>query len=196
MLALSLSKVLSLPIRFIGTGEKIGNLDLFYPDRMADRILGMGDVMSLIEKAEEVIDPSMANNMVAKLLRGNFTIDDLMNNLMQIKKLGKMSKILKMIPGLANKVSPEKIEEAERKMAIYEILISSMTVKERKNPKLLKQASRKKRIMEGSGRSAQEYNKLLNDFDQMSKNMTEMAKKVKSGDLSELNKLGFGSGGF
>lgn len=81
-------------------------------------------------------------------------------------------------------------------MAIYEILISSMTVKERKNPKLLKQASRKKRIMEGSGRSAQEYNKLLNDFDQMSKNMTEMAKKVKSGDLSELNKLGFGSGGF
>ncbi len=123
VLALSLSKVLSLPIRFIGTGEKIGNLDLFYPDRMADRILGMGDVMSLIEKAEEVIDPSMANNMVAKLLRGNFTIDDLMNNLMQIKKLGKMSKILKMIPGLANKVSPEKIEEAERKMAIYEILI-------------------------------------------------------------------------
>ncbi len=89
VLALSLSKVLSLPIRFIGTGEKIGNLDLFYPDRMADRILGMGDVMSLIEKAEEVIDPSMANNMVAKLLRGNFTIDDLMNNLMQIKKLGK-----------------------------------------------------------------------------------------------------------
>ncbi|TKA59553.1 Signal recognition particle protein [Mycoplasmopsis bovis 8790] len=194
--ALSLSKVLSLPIRFIGTGEKISNLDLFYPDRMADRILGMGDVMSLIEKAEEVIDPLMANNMVAKLLRGNFTIDDLMNNLMQIKKLGKMSKILKMIPGLANKVSSEKIEEAERKMAIYEILISSMTVKERKNPKLLKQASRKKRIMEGSGRSAQEYNKLLNDFDQMSKNMSEMAKKVKSGDLSDLNKLGFGSGGF
>ncbi|CAL59282.1 signal recognition particle protein [Mycoplasmopsis agalactiae] len=194
--ALSFSKVLSLPIRFIGTGEKISNLDLFYPDRMADRILGMGDVMSLIEKAEEVIDPSMANNMVAKLLRGNFTIDDLMNNLMQIKKLGKMSKILKMIPGLANKINPEKIEEAERKLAIYEILISSMTLKERKNPKLLKQASRKKRIMEGSGRSAQEYNKLLNDFDQMSKNMTEMAKRVKSGDFSELNKLGFGSGGF
>ncbi|WP_029513507.1 signal recognition particle protein [Mycoplasmopsis primatum] len=192
--ALSLSKVLSLPIRFIGTGEKISNLDLFYPDRMADRILGMGDVMSLIEKAEEVIDPSMANNMVAKVLRGKFDLDDLMNNLKQMKKLGKMSKILKMIPGLANKVSPEKIEEAETKLAIYEVLINSMTVRERKNPKLLKQASRKQRIMKGSGRSAQEYNKLVNDFEQMSKNMSEMAKKIKSGNLSDLTKMGFGAG--
>ncbi|MCS4536955.1 signal recognition particle protein [Mycoplasma sp. CSL7475-4] len=192
--ALSLTKVLNLPIRFIGTGEKISNLDLFYPDRMADRILGMGDVLSLIEKAEEVYDPKDANNMVAKLLKGNFTLDDLMNNLAQMKKLGKMKSILKMIPGLANKISEEKIEEAEVKMRSYEILISSMTKKERQNPKLLKQASRKARIISGSGRSAFEYNRLINDFESMSKNMGEMAKKIKSGNLSDLSKLGFGGG--
>ncbi|MBZ4203568.1 signal recognition particle protein [Mycoplasma tauri] len=192
--AFSLSKVLALPIRFIGTGEKISNLDLFYPDRMADRILGMGDVMSLIEKAEEVIDPSMANNMVAKMLKGNFTIDDLMSNLNQIKKLGSMSKILKLIPGLSKKIDSDKITEAEQKLAVYEIIINSMTKKERKNPKLLKQSSRKQRIMAGSGRSAQEYNKLINDFEQMSKNMSEMAKKIKGGNFSDLTKLGFGGG--
>ncbi|WP_027120921.1 signal recognition particle protein [Mycoplasmopsis lipofaciens] len=192
--ALSITKVLNLPIRFIGTGEKVSNLDLFYPDRMADRILGMGDVMSLIEKAEEIYDPDMANNMVAKILKGNFTLDDLMSNLAQMKKMGKMSKIIKMIPGLSNKISQEKIEEAEVKMYSYEILISSMTKKERQNPKLLKQAERKQRIIKGSGRSAFEYNRLINDFEQMSKNMNEMAKKIKSGNLGDLNKLGFGGG--
>ncbi|WP_029608786.1 signal recognition particle protein [Mycoplasma simbae] len=194
--ALSLTKVLGLPIKFIGTGEKISNLDLFYPDRMADRILGMGDVLSLIEKAEEIYDPNEANNMVAKILKGNFTLDDLMSNLAQMKKLGKMKSILKMVPGLANKISDEKIQEAEDKMASYEILISSMTKKERQNPKLLKQASRKARIIKGSGRSAFEFNRLVNDFEAMSKNMSEMAKKVKSGNLSDLTKLGFGNGSF
>lgn len=193
--ALSLTKMLKLPIRFIGTGEKVSNLDLFYPDRMADRILGMGDVMSLIEKAEEVIDPKMANNMVAKILRGNFTLDDLMEQLAQIKKLGKMSKILKMIPGLARKIDEDKIAEAEMKMYNYEILISSMTSQERKNPKLLKNANRKARIIKGSGRSAQEYNRLLNDFDQLVKNMGEMAKKINSGNFSDIAKMGgFGGG--
>lgn len=188
---LSLTKVLNLPIRFIGTGEKISNLDLFYPDRMADRILGMGDVMSLIEKAEEVIDPSMANNMVAKILRGNFTLDDLMNNLAQIKKMGKMKGLLKMIPGLSAKIDDDKIAEAEMKMASYEILMNSMTPRERKVPKLLKQASRKERILKGSGRTAHEYNRLLSDFDSMQKRMSEMAKKINSGDLSDLSKMGF-----
>ncbi|TQC54204.1 signal recognition particle protein [Mycoplasmopsis mucosicanis] len=190
--ALSLAKVLNLPIKFIGTGEKISNLDLFYPDRMADRILGMGDVLSLIEKAEEVYDPNQANNLIAKVLKGNFTLDDLMANLAQMKKMGKMKSLLKMIPGLANKISDEKIQEAESKIASYEILMSSMTKKERLNPKLLKQATRKARILKGSGRSAFEYNRLLNDFDSMSKNMSEMAKKVKSGNLADLAKMGIG----
>ncbi|WP_029512778.1 signal recognition particle protein [Mycoplasmopsis iners] len=190
--ALSICKMLNIPIRFIGTGEKVSNLDLFYPDRMADRILGMGDVLSLIEKAEEVIDQDVAQNTVQKILRGNFTLDDLMQNLAQMKKMGKMAKLIKMIPGLANKVNEEKIQQAEEKFASYEILINSMTMKERKNPKLLRQASRKERIIKGSGRSAFEFNRLLNDFDQMSKNMTEMGKKIKSGNFGDLTKMGFG----
>lgn len=192
--ALSITKVLNLPIRFIGTGEKINNLDLFYPNRMADRILGMGDVRSLLEKAEEVIDPSMANNMVAKVLRGKFTLNDLMQNLAQMKKLGKMNKIIKLIPGLANKVSDEKIEEAELKFYTYEILMNSMTDRERENPKLLKQSARKQRIIKGSGRTAREYNRLVNDFDALVKNMSEMAKKIKSGNFKDIAKLGFGGG--
>ncbi|VEU78158.1 signal recognition particle protein [Mycoplasmopsis columbinasalis] len=192
--ALSIAKVLNVPIKFIGTGEKTSNFDLFYPDRMADRILGMGDVLSLIEKAEEAIDADMAQNTVAKMLRGQFTLDDLMQNLAQIKKLGKMTKIIKMIPGLAKKIDEQRIEEAEEKFKTYEILINSMTIKERKNPKLLKQASRKARIIKGSGRSAFEYNRLINDFEQMAKNMTEMSKKIKSGDLGSLAKMGFGGG--
>ncbi|VEU75339.1 signal recognition particle subunit [Mycoplasmopsis maculosa] len=194
--ALSLTKVLNIPIRFIGTGEKISNLDLFYPERMADRILGMGDVMSLIEKAEEVIDPEMANNMVAKILRGNFTLDDLMQNLAQIKKLGKMSKLLKMIPGLSKKIDEEKINEAEEKLFTYEILINSMTKRERKNPKLLKQASRKARILKGSGRTPHEYNRLINDFEAMTKRMSELSNKIGKGDLSDLTKLGMNGGNF
>ncbi|OAB48907.1 signal recognition particle protein [Mycoplasmopsis gallinarum] len=190
--ALSIAKVVNIPIRFIGTGEKVSNLDLFYPDRMADRILGMGDVLSLIEKAEEVYDPNLANNTIANILKGNFTLDDLMNNLAQIKKMGKMTKLIKMIPGLAKKIDENKIEEAEAKFASYEILINSMTKKEKQNPKLLKQASRKQRILAGSGRSAFEYNRLLNDFELMTKQMSEMTKKIKSGNLSDLTKLGFG----
>ncbi|KKB26633.1 Signal recognition particle, subunit Ffh SRP54 [Mycoplasmopsis meleagridis] len=190
--ALSISKMLNIPIRFIGTGEKVSNLDLFYPDRMADRILGMGDVLSLIEKAEEVIDTDMAQNTINKILKGTFSLDDLMNNLAQMKKMGKMSKLIKMIPGLSNKISEEKIEQAEEKFKSYEILINSMTIQERKNPKLLKQSSRKERILKGSGRSAFEYNRLVNDFESMAKNMNEIAKKIKSGNFSDLNKLGFG----
>ncbi|WP_029905573.1 signal recognition particle protein [Mycoplasmopsis opalescens] len=188
--ALSITKVLNVPIRFIGTGEKVANLDIFYPDRMADRILGMGDVLSLIEKAEEVFDPNDSKNMVAKILRGNFTMDDLMNNLAQVKKMGKMKSLVKLIPGLAKKIDDSKIDEAETKLRSFEIIINSMTIKERRNPKLLKNASRKARIIKGSGTSAFEYNRLMNEFDLMSKRMTEMAKKIKSGNLGDLTKMG------
>ncbi|QIW62007.1 signal recognition particle protein [Mycoplasmopsis gallinacea] len=193
--AFSLRSVLNLPIRFIGTGEKVSNLDLFYPDRMADRILGMGDVMSLIEKAQDVIDASKAEKMMMKMFSGEFTLDDLMEQISQIKNLGKFSKILKMLPGnLSSKISESQMEKAEEKFALYQILISSMTKKERQNPKLLKQASRKERILKGSGRTAQEYNKLLNDFDAMSKRMQDMAKNIKNGNFGGFGGLG-GSGG-
>ncbi|MFV8401332.1 signal recognition particle protein [Mycoplasma sp. 005V] len=178
--ALSLRQVLNIPIRFIGTGEKTSNLELFHPDRMAERILGMGDVMTLIEQASESIDEDKAKNMVERIFSGQFTLDDLMEQIKQMKQMGKFSKILKMLPGnLASKIDESEIEKAEEKMQLYQILMSSMTKAERKNPKLLKQASRKERILKGSGRSAQEYNKLLNDFDAMSKKMTQIAQNFK-----------------
>ncbi|WP_371246826.1 signal recognition particle protein [Mycoplasmopsis agassizii] len=178
--ALSIKEMLNIPIKYIGTGEKTSNLDVFHPDRMADRILGMGDVLTLIEKAEEVIDEKEAKKMVNKMFSGNFTLDDLMQNLNQVKKLGKMSKLIKMIPGLAGKISEEQISEAEEKIKLFEILISSMTLEERKKPRLLKNASRKQRIMQGSGKSAQEYNRLIIEFDRMSKQMKLMADKARN----------------
>lgn len=168
--ALSIRFILNLPIKFIGTGEKISNIDLFYPDRMADRILGMGDVLSLIEKAQDVIDEDKAKNMMERMFSGNLNLDDFMQQIAQINKLGKFSKLLKFMPGnLTNKISEDKIDSAEKKLKTYQILLSSMTIKERKNPKLLKQASRKERVIKGSGRSVQEFNRLLNDFDEMAK---------------------------
>ncbi|MGY6172032.1 signal recognition particle protein [Candidatus Mycoplasma pogonae] len=180
--ALSLRQLLNLPIKFIGTGEKADNLDLFHPDRMADRILGMGDVLSLIEQAENVIDKQKTEKLTKRMFSGNFDLDDLMESLKQLRKLGKMSKILKMIPGLAAKnIDETKLESAEKKIRLFEILISSMTMQERKNPKLLKNASRKNRIMKGSGRSAQEYNQLVNEFEKMSVQMKQMSNMMKNG---------------
>ncbi|WP_215741623.1 signal recognition particle protein [Mesomycoplasma hyorhinis] len=173
--ALSLIKLLKIPIVFIGTGEKITNFDLFYPDRMASRILGMGDVLSLIEKAEEVIDKDQIGKIGKKIFSGNFNLDDLLNSLYQIQKLGKITKIIKLIPGMADKINAEQITEAEKKIKLYEILISSMTLEERKKPKLLKNDSRKRRILKGSGRSSQEFNWLLSEFEQMSKKVKEMS---------------------
>ena len=167
--ALSISYLLQVPIVFIGVGEKTSNLELFHSDRMADRILGMGDVMSLIEKASEEVDEKLVKKIGYKMLTGKFDLTDLMNSLEQIKKMGKMKAILRMIPGLANKIDDTKIEEAENKFRIYTILINSMTEQEKKLPKLLKNAERKARILKGSGRSAHEYNMLLTDFERMAK---------------------------
>ena len=172
--ALSISYLLQVPIVFIGVGEKTSNLELFHSDRMADRILGMGDVMSLIEKASEEVDEKLVKKIGYKMLTGKFDLTDLMNSLEQIKKMGKMKAILRMIPGLANKIDDTKIEEAENKFRIYTILINSMTEQE-KLPKLLKNAERKARILKGSGRSAHEYNMLLTDFERMAKQMKDMA---------------------
>ncbi|MDD1359963.1 signal recognition particle protein [Metamycoplasma hyosynoviae] len=173
--ALSIAYLLQVPIMFIGVSEKISGLEVFHPDRMADRIMGMGDVMSLIEKASEEVDEKMMKKIGYKMITGKFDLNDLMNSLAQIKKLGKMKAILKMIPGLGNKIDESKIEEAEKKFKIYTILMNSMTEEERKTPKLLKNATRKQRILQGSGRTAHEYNLLLSDFERMAKQMKDMA---------------------
>ena len=182
--ALSIRKMLNLPIRFIGTGEKVANLDLFHPDRMADRILGMGDVLSLIEKAEEVIDEKSSKKMMNRMASGHFDLNDLLAQLKQMKKLGKMSKLMKMIPGMAGKIDKSKLDDAEVKLRLFEILITSMTDAERRNPKLLKSADRKARVIKGSGRSAQEFNKLVNEFDRMAKQMKSVAKSMKDGSFN------------
>ena len=184
--ALSIRYLLNVPIVFIGTGEKISNMDLFYPDRMAERILGMGDVLSLIEKAEEVIDEKKSKKMLHKMMKGEFDLDDLLDNLKQVKKLGSLQKILKFLPGDL-KVDNTKAEKADEKLKLFEIIISSMTLEERKNPRLLKNASRKERIIKGSGRSAQEYNMLINEFDQMKKRMKEFSTKAKGGQFDPSN---------
>ncbi|MCK5867032.1 MAG: signal recognition particle protein, partial [Mycoplasmataceae bacterium] len=152
--------------------------------RMADRILGMGDVLSLIEKAGEVIDESKSKRMMNRMASGRFNLNDLIEQLEQMKKMGKMSKLIKLIPGMAGKIDASKVDNAEAKFALYEIIMSSMTQKERQNPKLLKDSSRKQRVMKGSGRTAQEFNALLNDFDRMSKQMKEMSKKMKGGTFN------------
>lgn len=173
--ALSIRYLLNVPISFIGTGEKVSNLDLFHPERMAERILGMGDVLTLIEKAESVIDEKAGKRMMNKMMKGEFDLDDLLDNLKQVRKLGKLSKIIKLLPGTM-KIDDDKISKAENKIELFEILISSMTAAERKDPRLLKNASRKNRIIKGSGRTAQEYNNLIVEFDSMKKRLKGMSK--------------------
>lgn len=180
--ALSIRYLLNIPILFIGTGEKVSNLDLFHPERMAERILGMGDVLTLIEKAESVIDEKASKKMMNKIMKGEFDLDDLLENLKQVRKLGKLSKIIKMLPGTA-KIDEDKIQKAEGKIKLFEILICSMTNAERKDPRLLKNASRKKRIIQGSGRTVQEYNNLVTEFDSMKKRMSGMSKGMKGGNF-------------
>ncbi|MDW2925042.1 signal recognition particle protein [Mesomycoplasma ovipneumoniae] len=175
--ALSITHLLKIPILFIGSGEKISALELFHPNRIADRILGMGDVMSLIEQAEENIDKQTVKKLSHRMFSGQFNLDDLLNSLAQIQKIGKFSKIIKMIPGLSGKINASQIDEVEEKMKLYKILISSMTHEERKKPKLLKNPSRRNRIIRGSGRTGAEFNRLINEFESMSKKMSEFSSK-------------------
>ncbi|ADQ90280.1 signal recognition particle protein [Mesomycoplasma hyopneumoniae] len=175
--ALSITHLLKIPVLLVGTGEKISALELFHPNRMADRILGMGDVRSLLEQAEENIDKKTVKKLSHRMFSGQFDLNDLLNSLAQIQKIGKFSKIIKMIPGLSGKIDQSQIDEVEKKMKVYKILISSMTIEERKKPKILKNPSRRSRILRGSGRSSAEFNRLINEFESMSKKMSEISTK-------------------
>lgn len=175
--ALSITHLLKIPVLLVGTGEKISALELFHPNRMADRILGMGDVRSLLEQAEENIDKKTVKKLSHRMFSGQFDLNDLLNSLAQIQKIGKFSKIIKMIPGLSGKIDQSQIDQVEKKMKVYKILISSMTIEERKKPKILKNPSRRSRILRGSGRSSAEFNRLINEFESMSKKMSEISTK-------------------
>ncbi|MBP3765575.1 MAG: signal recognition particle protein [Bacilli bacterium] len=175
--ALSIRHLTNIPIKFIGVSEKLDGLEEFYPDRMATRILGMGDIMSMIEKAESVIDEEEAMKAAKKMQKGDFDLDDFLNQMKQIKKLGPLENLIKMIPG-AKKMGLNNVQINPKDIAHIEAIILSMTMEERKNPSILK-ASRKLRIANGSGRSVEEVNRLLKQFEEMKK----MMKMMKNGNF-------------
>ena len=175
--ALSVRHLTHVPIKFIGISEKLDGLEEFHPDRMATRILGMGDLATMIEKAEEVIDQDEVMNAAKKMQQGKFDLEDFLGQMKQIKKLGPLENLLKLIPG-AKKMGLNNIQINPKDMAHIEAIILSMTPKERKNPDIIK-ASRKIRIAKGSGRSVEEVNRLLKQFDQMK----IMMKQMKNGNF-------------
>ena len=175
--ALSIRHLTHVPIKFIGVSEKMDGLEEFYPDRMATRILGMGDLMSIVEKAEQVIDEEAAMKAAKKMQNGKFDLEDFLEQLNQIKKLGPLENLLKLLTG-ASKMGLNKIQINPKDMAHLEAIIQSMTKEERRNPSIIK-ASRKVRIAAGSGRSVEEVNRLLKQFEQMQ----VMMKQFKNGKM-------------
>ena len=169
--ALSIRHLTNVPIKFIGISEKMDGLDEFHPDRMATRILGMGDIMTMIEKAEEVIDQDEAMRSAKRMQEGKFDLEDFLSTLKQIKKLGPLENLIKMIPGMTKEARNVKVDPKD--MAHIEAIILSMTPYERRHPEVLK-ATRKQRIAKGSGRSVEEVNRLLKQFDQMKVMMRQM----------------------
>ncbi len=167
--ALSVKHLTNLPIKFIGTSEKMDGLSSFYPERMASRILGMGDILSIVEKVESEIDEKEAEKTAKKMMKGNFDLDDFLAQLNQIKKLGPLENILKLLPG-AKKMGLNNVNIDPKVMKKTEAIVLSMTPEERRNPSILK-ASRKKRIADGSGTTVADVNKLLNQFEEMKKMM-------------------------
>ena len=172
--ALSIRKVTGVPIKFAGTGEKLLELEVFHPERMASRILGMGDVLSLIEKATEEIDENEAMNMMEKMMSGNFNYNDLLKQMKMIKRMGKFSGILKMLPGMNQMADMDKIDD--KQLVYIEAIVSSMTNEERKGPELLnRSSSRRNRVASGSGRSTTEVNRLISMLEKQTKMMRRMA---------------------
>ncbi|MBI4466081.1 MAG: signal recognition particle protein [Acidobacteria bacterium] len=186
--ALSIRWVTGRPIKFIGTGEKYDALEPFHPDRIVSRILGMGDVLSLIEKAEETVDRAQAEELEEKLRRAEFTLEDFRDQLRQLKKMGPLEQVLEMIPGVAPEVRGQPVNEG--RLVQLEAIINSMTPKERRRPDIL-DGRRRKRIARGSGTTVQEVNQLLRQFAEMRR----MMKAMKGGQGDALRKLAARFGG-
>ena len=178
--ALSVRAVTGKPVKFVGVGEKLEDIEPFHPDRMASRILGMGDVLSLIEKAQDTFDEKNAAELERKMRTQTFDLNDYLKQMQQMKKMGSFEDILKMIPGIGNKLAEIKIDE--KKMGRIQAIIQSMTMEERRNPDILG-ASRKRRIAAGSGTTVQEINLLLKQFDQSRQLMKQMMGRGKRGRM-------------
>ena len=177
--ALSIKHLTGIPIKFSGMGEKIEDLEVFYPERMAERILGMGDVLTLVEKAQEAIDEKEAKKTVNKMMNGTFTLDDMLIQMQQMNKLGSMKGLMKLIPGMP-KITDEQEKEANEQMKKTKAIISSMTMEERRDPKILK-ASRKIRIAKGSGTQASDVNRVLNQYEKTKEMMKQLKPYMKNG---------------
>jgi signal recognition particle subunit SRP54 len=188
--ALSIKQVTGQPVKFVGIGEKYDALELFHPDRLVSRIMGMGDILSLIEKAEEVVDKKKAVELQEKMLSDNFTLDDFRDQLKQIRKLGTLDQILAMLPSIGPFKDLQKVKVDEKELVRVEAIINSMTPKERRNHQLIN-GSRRKRIAKGSGTSVQQVNQLLKQYAQTRKMMKGMknsmfGKRLKGMKLPEM----------
>ena len=187
--ALSVRYVTGKPIKFVGTGEKLDTIEPFYPDRMASRILGMGDVLSLIEKAEEAFDKKQAEELERKMRQNAFTLTDYLEQLAQLKKMGSLESVMGMIPGM-NTGAAKDVKIDENMLVKTEAIILSMTRKERDNPDIIS-SSRKKRIAQGSGTSVEDINRLLKQFDQMKKMMKQLSSGKLGGFFGKRMKMPF-----
>ncbi|HFD40226.1 MAG TPA: signal recognition particle protein [Anaerolineae bacterium] len=178
--AISVRAVTGVPIKFLGVGEKTDALEVFHPDRLASRILGMGDVLTAIEKAQEVMDQEQAARMGQKLVKGEFDLEDFRDQLQQLKKMGPLSQLLDMIPGMSQLTKDLAPEVTDQQLKVIEAIINSMTPQERRNPRIIN-ASRKRRIAKGSGTTVMEVNDLLAQFRQMQRMMKQLTGGGKRG---------------
>jgi len=181
--AISIRTVTGVPIKYLGAGEKLDALESFHPDRLASRILGMGDVLTLIEKAEATLDQERALAMGKKLVQGEFDLEDFLGQLREVKKLGPLSQLLEMVPGFSQFKAELTPELTDRQMKMVEAIINSMTVEERRNPRIIN-ASRKRRISRGSGTTVQDVNMMLGQFRQMQRMMKQLTSGRRRGLLS------------
>lgn len=179
---LSVRSITHVPVKFVGLGEKIDDLDVFHPDRMADRILGMGDIVSLVEQAQEKMDMEEGAKSAQRMMSGQFTMDDMLFQFQQIKKMGSLGGMMKLIPGFSQMANQLDEDKAENTMKVREAIILSMTKEERKNPNILK-ASRKNRIANGSGTRVQDVNRLLNEYEKMKQMMRQMSQMAGGGKM-------------
>jgi signal recognition particle subunit SRP54 len=177
---LSVTAVTNCPIKFVGLGEKMDALEPFHPDRMASRILGMGDVLSLIEKAQQTVDAERAKDLAEKMRKQTFTLDDFLDQLQQIRKMGPLEDILAMLPGVGKMKGLKNMEMSEKHLRQMEAMIRSMTLQERSRPEIMN-ASRRKRIAQGSGTTVQDVNRLLKQFEDMKKMLKQFSTMAKGG---------------
>ena len=187
--ALSVRHVTGKPIKYVGMGEKLGDLEPFYPDRMASRILGMGDMLTLIDKAQEAFDEKQAAALEKKLTTSGMDLEDFLEQLQQIKKMGPLEQVLSMMPGIGGKL-PKDVSIDDKQLAMPEAIIRSMTPKERRNPSIIN-ASRKVRIANGAGVRVQDVNALLKQFDQMRSMMKQFTSPKGKKKMKKMNKMRF-----